>query len=576
MTTDALALLARFQNDALYQIMLCLPPIYLHTALVHHPDPRIADAAFAASYGKCTELLVDDEPDSEYNPGVRGLPACIDFLTTHRARRIAVLKLRVGVEASLIDPIKDLINAMDIGETHYHAFSIKQYVPTDRDVLSLLSIHSLTDVFIECENFKGAVPFASLPRLRKCRLDYCHVTDWSLVSWPSHLKDLRLITTKVDFASFQIPPRLEALYLSDFDKNLQAFLAQYVKSTDTLKTLLLDSTADMLIPTSVMPKTLVELELRFPSFRFGKLPLPPLLKRLYLMGAETDLSMPSDQSISWPPTLEYLAFRQDALSPTFHLPTLLRSLPPSLKTLSIDGFEGNLINPKAPRIELPPNLELLIFYQFKLHHVVFPRSIKEMEINCSDNRALQDYDSPDPNGPNWAQLVNLKTLSVCAQTISSLATWRPPPNLHTLDLKWAEILPQFPPELDSLHTLKTILNKRFFLKKIQLPANLQVWECLVDVRSFVVPRLMCNHPSLHTLRFEGEWGVGSIKFPQDFAGKLKLHILDLLGMESAPEYGPKNPANPDHFYDEIERTFGRKVASRPRTMNGVHLLTDFA
>lgn len=119
-----------------------------------------------------------------------------------------------------------------------------------------------------------------------------------------------------------------------------------------------------------------------------------------------------------------------------------------------------------------------------------------------------------------------RILSVCLHKLSTLAKWRPLPDLREIGLTHCDILPVFPRQLDFLCVLKTSLTKKFLRRELQLPRNFKVWRCQVDVEEFRVPLSVCTHQSLHTWRQNGGCHV---LFPLDIQGSLVLHTLDFLG-----------------------------------------------
>lgn len=133
--------------------------------------------------------------------------------------------------------------------------------------------------------------------------------------------------------------------------------------------------------------------------------------------------------------------------------------------------------------------------------------------------------------------------------------------------------PIFPPELDSLHTLKTKLNSRFLLRKVNLPRNLKVWECELAVSRFKVPKLVCNHPSLEIWKID-ECYFAKMRFPQDVKGNLRLRILDLPEVSCDHTDQPTGSDKISQFYDNVERYFGRVLVTRPKDPSCRHFLVD--
>lgn len=250
----------------------------------------------------------------------------------------------------------------------------------------------------------------------------------------------------------------------------------------------------------------------------------------------------------------------------------LRSLPDSLLHLDVSAPKCR----RGHRLVLPAHLEVLSFSSVRLNQLVFPPSIREIDISVSYGTSLQEYDDQTSiDGPEWTKLVNLKILRVHMPRLGSIAHWHPPPNLRELNLPGKHVLPVFPPELNSSHTLKTTLPDSLLPADFQLPRNLKVWDCDTrELRGFRVPKLVCDHPSLQILALRRIGDFRSNPFPKGFTGNLILELLDLLSIFLPRVYSNRvDPEESAQFYADVERAFGRVVSTRPLNVYARHFLT---
>lgn len=616
-------------EELILKVLGFIPETYVHELFVRHPSRFVSDIAFAASFGKKTRLnptVPDTAPFMSMMNGIWGIDDCMRFCRLFRRRPIRQIKLCFYKDYSPMSQIVDAINGMDVYQVKVYLMSEKYEKCRLRikHLKSLCALRPLTKIsFFQVRlsnktSFFSSSAFKSHPRIRLLKFDDCGIHDWLAVSWPPNAAKL-LCQAEKSGTELALPPKVEKLKLLDFPDSFEAIakLTRMSNASSVLRGLTVQYLEPCTLQLLSLPSSLEVLDFLLDIDNIAGSSWPPMLKRLSFRDSNLNSAvLEGIELIPWPSTLESLTFSKNQIEmftgALNTLPDTLQELdlgepdlqlyeendlnssyvnfrlPVYLKTLKILDLNSSLAKEGDQRVVLPRHLEYLKISNCmieQLNFVSIPSSIKEIElINCG-MRNLENYDEEEDDytglgSPKWSKLVNLEKLNVLNNFIWSLENWNPPANLRELDLTGNLILPVFPPELNSLSTLKTTLTATFLLREVRLPQRLRTWQSDVQVAEFLVPELICNHPTLYRWSLNKLFDLRKIKFPRQIQGNLALQMFDMLN--GAPEYmGEPLYKRLRHvltaqfltqFYDDLERVFGRTLLRRPSQVMCIHIL----
>lgn len=570
----------RLNKDLICSIWEYIPDLYLKEVFAYHPDRHISDAAIAASWGKVCLDFIPTRTQSTRPNSVNGISACVKFLETFKDRRFRKLNVVLPYQSALIELVKDLINSIEIAESFVEFIQPRAHNGKDVPLLSLLAIRSLTGLSFKNVDFANTLTLSSHPQIRECKFDNCRFGDSLSIEWPESLMTLDMQDDHGDSSTLNLPLLLKTLKLSGRCDDPLVILAQYaleygpnteLESIDLKLHTPREPGDPMRIPLESLPQSLTDLGVSFEQFPFAGAAFPKHIKRLTL--SSNLLFWFPDTLILWPPMLEYLDMWRSSSESASDFSSLVKSLPQSLKTLRVGGYDDHTTDDDGHCIKLPMQLEKFETMLIDLKQIALPQSLREIGVELCYNNSLGEYDDKtNTDVPKWAQLVNLEKVRVKMPEVHPLEMWRPPANLRELYLDELRILPVLPPQLDSLHALGMQFSRPLSLKDLQLPPNLKVWECNLPKCKFEVPKLVCDHQSLEKVILRCRGYGRPPRFPSGFRGNLVLKILDLLGWLHDRTFTSCNLFQIEipKFYDSVEEAFGRVLTMRPRNWQTKH------
>lgn len=599
MTNDFLTeYFPRLGNDLITEVLRYVPPPFLKSVLMHHPDESISLAAFTVLFGAETFLTFfpgkkSTLPDSALLRGglvplnaVEGFDDSFKFLQTNKGRRISKLKLYVPCDLQLLSRIVDLVNSMDIAGTHveYVLPSSSMSIPLDFE--NLLAIRSLEGIKFNGLQYMNESQLAMPFRTLTSSIDPRGVNNWLMLPWPKGLVKLELYELFVDYSTLKLPPSIKELRMRHITEVTIPRWELHAASHGEAQNVQLGPSSVQLIRPSLFPESLVVLSIGPLYLTLAQVKFPRSIKSLSLCVA-IQSNWPV---ISWPPLLEYLRLDTVPTSRPVVLPNFLGRLPDSLTGLEVCGYGINFMEQgSGPRIEFPGHLESLVIDSVLLKKILLPLSLRKLVVGVSNTKALMEYDDETLEyGPKWNQLVNLKHLTIrgwyffprlawdprhLGESVNLFAGWCPPPNLYELNIYDVELFPTLPRGLDSLHTLKMRHYTSAGFMNMQLPCNLKKLKFSIFGIVFHLPILVCNHPRLETLVLSGLLNEHSLILPRRPRGSLVLKVLDLLAM---PQHEGKAIGLEEtlKFYDNIESAFGRVLTARPAKLHTRHFLVS--
>ncbi|EGW33176.1 uncharacterized protein SPAPADRAFT_60482 [Spathaspora passalidarum NRRL Y-27907] len=337
----------------------------------------------------------------------------------------------------------------------------------DCDLNYLLSFKNLTKIYVQNMNLSNTKIFDNTywtdhPRLEEIILVQDCVDDWSSFRFPEKLKCLELVQTELDHKLI-IPKSVKTLSISGSKlDSLEIFQNQH--SCDSTQNLMEDQ----------LPAGLRKLKLETTGiYDFNRIHWPTSLEVLSL--AETGLNDSALKIINnlhrWPPGLIDLNISNNPI----RLPNFASRLPSNLKILEMNQVELSWLESEHP-IEFPETLTELYMNACKipgLDVLSFPTSLKKLALTTNQIEDVASYD--------WEILVNLETLDLSGNNITSLDDWMIPPNLINLCLfanPINELSENFPLFIDQYKFNLEYLDLRFCnIKSISvkyIPASLKM------------------------------------------------------------------------------------------------------
>lgn len=417
------------------------------------------------------------------------------------------------------------------------------------------------------------------PNLKALVLLGHSVRDWSAVTFPSSLSHLDISwTDETDVLTMQLPDSLTELYWNRL--GLSPWKLDHVNFPLLLRTLMITHCYVPTLRVAALPKTLhllvfsnnavadfdhgahwpenlVSLDLATNEIAdrgleaFASTVLPDMLDSLTLSGNPfTDLLLLSNL----PACLDFLDL-SDTRIRTLRLRSIYDNdffaFPASLTTLNIQScpdlsFEADCHPlPPSRRFHLPSRLENLNAASNKitsLDFFVFPVTLRRLYLSSCPISDVCLYDYEDGRDQNespvaWRHLCNLVYLEFYYCSIASLHSWRPPPNLRSLDLRHNQIprfdsfhLPFLSPNtsLRSLHSLNLAHN---VLSAIDANAVLppQLGYLNISDNQFsilVISKETANHSNLFHLQACGR-NITTLHLVESGPFDTNLHTLDL-------------------------------------------------
>lgn len=292
----------------------------------------------------------------------------------------------------------------------------------------------------------------SLFRARESELN-----DWSRLKFPSSLKTFQLSRCKnIDLSTLVIPSSVENIviyglgvfkftYDEFYCRNPVEFPFEIFPSG--LKTLVIDriqpDNFEFIISVKKLPRNLVSLELyntNILDFGSGDAKLdssdswPPSLEIIKLVNCMFEGSnLKQFYSTVWPENLRLLDLSENEFSSLSFLTCLPHSLD-ELHLTKCNLLEFDSVHGPIERIKFPKYLKKLFMGECKLKNLKAIEFPVYLSVLCLRKNYIEDLCEYEGENVSWADLVNLKTLNLLFNNISSLLYWYPPPNVKYLEL----------------------------------------------------------------------------------------------------------------------------------------------